>query len=211
MFIREWGIWGQAGETAWRWDLSPRPAHRMPERAPATSTGDPQEVWCWQGAPAAGVLSPGLVSPVSPTTCSSHAAGCQAGRSHLSGPLTGARLPGESRGVLISRRGMPAAHRSPLPRLCQYLEPCGSRLAAGAPPLQSTHRHSPSSSLGWTAGRPSHQLRQPLHPRSDGGTVIRTSSATAAGSIRVATPRDDPLRGAERVTCSTAATVFQRQ
>ena len=146
MFIREWGIWGQAGETAWRWDLSPRPAHRMPERAPATSTGDPQEVWCWQGAPAAGVLSPGLVSPVSPTTCSSHAAGCQAGRSHLSGPLTGARLPGESRGVLISRRGMPAAHRSPLPRLCQYLEPCGSRLAAGAPPLQSTHRHWHSAS-----------------------------------------------------------------
>ena len=41
---------------------------------------------------------------------------------------------------------MPAVHRSPLPRLCQYLEH-GSRPAAGAPPLQSTHRHKPRQLL----------------------------------------------------------------
>ena len=190
MFIREWGKWGRQGRLRGG-GTCPSPGAQRSEPQVAR-LGTPKRCGAGKEPPAEGGPLTGAHNP-------DESRGMLISCHEIPGwkeppqwgPLTGARLPGESRGVLISRRRMPAA---PLPRLCQYLEPHGSRPAAGAPPLQSNHRHSPSSSLGWTVGRPSHQLRQPLHQRSDGGTVVRTSTTTAAGSIRGAPPGDHPLR-----------------
>ena len=98
-----------AGGGAWRWDLSPRPAHA----GASPSRGD----WGPPGAvetgksPCTGVFSRGRFTPVSPVA-RGHGMPVWKEPPHR-GPLTGALHPGESRGALPRDASSPSASSPP--------------------------------------------------------------------------------------------------